>query len=186
MSEDNNKKREELAEKIKALEFKLQYPESFNLTILDLPKLRQELDRSIKEYLNLGPIKFDCGTLIFKPQDTFVSNLGFSIRQSPNTGKWFCPQDMDTGIITSVLVDENNKPIRIERLIRNSDYPYGKIESYKVDFKEYEIKPVVEEKRKEFPRFTMADLVNQPAPKTAKPIPKKNGIFGMFKRGEEQ
>ena len=120
MTVDNNDaRRNEIVARVNNLDQKLSNPEAYHISTTKIREFEEERKKLLEEYNNLPPETKYCGKITLEEHVTYEGAIPIKRDQY---GKFFCPEDSQiAGIRTEIIVDEQNRPIKAVRSVRNSD-----------------------------------------------------------------
>jgi hypothetical protein len=117
--DNNDARRTEIVARVNSINQKLTNPEAYHIGTTKIQELEEEKKKLLEEYNNLPPETKYCGEITLEEHVTYEGAIPIKRDQY---GRLFCPEDsLVAGIRTEIIVDEQKRPIKVVRSVRNSD-----------------------------------------------------------------
>jgi hypothetical protein len=137
--DNNDARRNEIVARVNNLNEKLSNPEAYHIGTTKIQELAEEKKKLLEEYNHLPPETKYCGEITLEEHVTYEGAIPIKRDQY---GKFFCPEDsLVAGIRTEIIVDEQKRPIKVVRCVRNSD-TRGRPEKFVYDIVINPMKPI--------------------------------------------
>jgi hypothetical protein len=117
--DNNDARRTEIVARVNNLNKKISNPEAYHIGTTKIREFEEERKKLLEEYNHLPPETKYCGKITLEEHVTYEGAIPIKRDQY---GRLFCPEDSQiAGIHTKIIADEQKRPIKAVRYVRNSD-----------------------------------------------------------------